>query len=173
LKEQRNEEFAIAEAPERAVLRKGKPMKARLLKKWGTNYAGQVLTNVDKGSIPAGIAEFFEDDDPAVNTVVEQGDVSDPLMVINDEINPAHAKEHNEAQRGKAKSSRAFVDKNSAAAELQALEEQQTQERARHADLVAAGRTKAGKAGKGGKGQLSKGQRDKNAAGKGPRGKGK
>ena len=144
-------------------------MKARLLKKWGTNYAGQILTNVQKGSIPADVAEYFEDDDPAVNTVVQQSDANDPLMVINDQINPEHAKAHNESQRAAAKSSEEVVNKNAAAAELQALEVEQTQERARHADQVAAGRAKGGKVG----GGLSKGQREKNPAGKGPRGKGK
>lgn len=145
-------------------------MKARLLKKWGTNYAGQVLTNVDKGTIPAGVAEFFEDDDPAVNTVVEQTSAADPLTVINDEINPATAKAHNEAQRAAAKSSENVVSSQGAAGELAQLEDEQTQERARHADKVAAGR--AGSQRKG-SGALSKGQREKNAAGKGPRGKGK
>jgi hypothetical protein len=38
-------------------------MKARLKKKWGTNYAGQVLSNVQEGSIPADVADFYEDDD--------------------------------------------------------------------------------------------------------------
>lgn len=143
-------------------------MKARLLKKWGTNYAGQVLTNVEKGSIPTTHAEYFEDDDPAINTVVEQQNVGDPLMVINDEINPEHAKSHNESQRARAKSSKDVVGRNAVTSELEALEVQQTQERARNADLEAAGRDKAGK--KAGKG-LSKGQREKNAAGKGPRAK--
>lgn len=145
-------------------------MKARLLKKWGTNYAGQVLTNVDKGSIPAGVAEFFEDDDPAVNTVVEQYDGNDPLMVINDEINPASAKAHNEAQRMAAKASREVGDGRSAAAALEALEAEQTEERAKDADKFAAERVKAGK--KGGK-ALTEGQKKKNAAGKGHGRKGK
>lgn len=136
-------------------------MKARLLKKWGSNYAGQVLTNVEKGSIPAGVAEFFEDDDPAVNTVVEQGDVSDPLMVINDEINPEAAKAHNEAQRAAAKSSREFAG-DAASDALAELEREQTQERARFADNFAAERGKAATA------KLTEGQREKNAAGKGP-----
>lgn len=144
-------------------------MKARLMKKWGTHYAGQILTNVDKGSIPAGVAEFFEDDDPAVNTVVEQTSSADPLTVINDEINPATAKAHNEAQRAAAKSSEEVLSNQGAASELAQLEDEQTQERARHGDQVAAGRAAGGKKG----GALSKGQREKNAAGKGPRGKGK
>jgi len=80
-------------------------MKARLKKKWGTNYAGQILTNVDKGSIPADVADFFEDNDPAVNTVVEQTSAADPLSVINDAINPESAKAHDEHQRAAAKSS--------------------------------------------------------------------
>lgn len=135
-------------------------MKARLMKKWGTNYAGQILTNVDKGSIPGGVAEFFEDDDPAVNTVVEQTTASDPLTVINDEINPKAAKAHNEAQRAAAKSSESVVAQSGDA--LAQLEDEQTQERARHSDVVAAERQKKGSA------QLSEGQKKKNAAGKGP-----
>ena len=137
-------------------------MKARLLKKWGTNYAGQVLTNVEKGTIPAGVAEFFEDDDPAVNTVVEQSDSNDPLMVINDEINPAAAKAHNEAQRAAAKSSIDFGG-NQVVAELEEQETEDTQRRAREADLFAAGRSKSGK--KKGTG-LSAGQKEKLKAGK-------
>lgn len=156
-------EFAIkGRAPERAVLRtgKGKPMKARLLKKWGTNYAGQVLTNVQEGSIPEGVAEFFDDDDPAVNTVVSQESASDPLRVINDEINPEQAEKHNEAQRATAEASRA---RPAAAGDtaLEALEREQTEERARDADEFAAGREEAGES------ALSEGQREKNAAGKG------
>lgn len=160
--------FAIVDgAPERAVLRtgKGQPMKARLLKKWGGFYAGQVLTNVDKGSIPASVAEMFEDDDPAVMTVVEQHDVNDPLMVINDEINPASAKAHNEAQRSSAKASRAFGGRSGQADAVAELEDKQTQERARTSDELAAARKDAPTA------KLTKGQIEKNAAGKGPRSK--
>ncbi len=136
-------------------------MKARLMKKWGTNYAGQILTNVDKGSIPSGVAEFFEDDDPAVNTVVEQSDPNDPLMVINDEINPAAAKAHNEAQRAAAKSSVNYGG-NAVVAELEEQEQKDTQRRAREADQFAAGRLKGGKKGVG----LSEGQKAKLKAGK-------
>ena len=139
-------------------------MKARLLKKWGTNYAGQVLTNIEKGALPAGVAEYFDDEDPAVMTVRDEGDASDPLMVVNDEINPNHAKEHNEAQRAKAKAASA-TDKASVASAVEALEQEQTQERARHADKVAA---QIDKAGHDTKGALSKGQKENNAAGKGP-----
>jgi hypothetical protein len=139
-------------------------MKARLLKKWGGNYAGQVLTNVDKGSIPAGVAEFFEDDDPAVNTVVAQSSAHDPLMVINDEINPVHAKAHNESQRAAAKSSEEAVNKAGISSQMQQLETEQTQERARNADLVAAGIADGQKGSAG----LSDGQKENNAAGKGP-----
>jgi hypothetical protein len=138
-------------------------MKARLLKKWGGFYAGQVLTNVDKSSIPAGVAEFFEDDDPAVMTVVDKRNESDPLTVINDEINPAHAKAHNESQRAIAKESDASSQDVSGAVEE--MENERAQKQARHADKVAAGRDKA-KAG--GKSALSEGQKKNNAAGKSP-----
>lgn len=140
------------------------------MKKWGTNYAGQILTNVDKGAIPGDVAEFFEDDDPAVNTVVEQTSSADPLTVINDEINPKTAKAHNEAQRAAAKSSEDQVSSNATAGALAQLEDEQTQDRARNSDLLAAKRSGSGKDGKD---ALSAGQREKNAAGKGPRGKGK
>ncbi len=135
------------------------------MKKWGTNYAGQVLTNVEKGSIPSDVAEFFEDNDPAVMTVVEQSNVGDPLMVINDEINPKTAKAHDDAQRAAAKSSEDVVAGRAAGEALAALEDEQTQERARNADKVAAKRSGTGKDGAK---ALSKGQRAKNAAGKGP-----
>lgn len=135
-------------------------MKARLLKKWGSNYAGQVLTNVDAGSIPAGVAEMFEDDDPAVNTVVSQHTGNDPLRVINDEINPESAKVHNEAQRSSAKASREHSG--SADSALEALEIEQTQKRAKASDDMAAARLKAPSA------ALAPGQAEKNAAGKGP-----
>jgi hypothetical protein len=154
-------ELAILPTHERAVLRKGKPMKARLLKKWGANYAGQVLTNVEKGSIPDGVAEFFEDDDPAVNTVVAQSDTNDPLMVINDEINPEHAAAHNDSQRALADESKA-VDKRAIATALEEQERKDTQERARDADEFAAGRatTDGGEA-------LTASQKEKLKAGKG------
>lgn len=156
-----DEEYAVLDAPERAVLRKGKPMKARLLKKWGGFYAGQVLTNVDKGSIPAGVAEFYEDDDPAVNTVVEQADVSDPLLVINDEINPQAAKAHDDHARAAAKASREVGDKSAAAEAVIEQERKDTQERARDADVFAAERTKRGAS------SLTAGQKTKLKAGKG------
>lgn len=141
-------------------------MKARLLRKVGTYYAGQVLTNVQKGDLPAGSAEYFEDNDPAVMTVVEQTNDNDPLMVINDEINPEHAKAHNEAQRAAAKSSEENIGGHSGAATaIEELERQQTQERARHSDDLAAERSGAGEAGVD---ALSEGQKQKNAAGKGP-----
>jgi hypothetical protein len=138
-------------------------MKARLLKKWGTNYAGQILTNVEKGSIPEGVAEFFEDNDPAVMTVVEQHTDGEPLMVVNDEINPKHAKAHAESQRASARASEDATNTTGVAGAIEKLEDEQTQERARHADKVAAERSDHK-----GDEQLSPGQRAKNAAGKGP-----
>ncbi len=137
-------------------------MKARLLKKWGANYAGQVLSNVDKGSIPAGVAEFYEDDDAAVNTVVAQEDVSDPLAVINDEINPESAKAHDEAQRALADDSNSAVDRSALADALAEQERKDTQERAHHADDVAAGRRAKGEA------ALTASQKESLKAGKGP-----
>jgi hypothetical protein len=159
----KDDALAIMEtAPECAVTRtgKGRPMKARLLKKWGGNYAGQVLTNVEQGSIPAGVAEFFEDDDPAINTVVPQVAAGDPLSVINDEINPETAKQHNDAQRALAKSSREVVDQRAVFDALETQEKADTQDRARKGDLAAAKRVSgAGTA-------LTAGQKKKMKAGK-------
>jgi hypothetical protein len=153
------EEFAVLEAPERAVLRKGKPMKARLLKPWGGNYAGQVLSNVQEGSIPADVATFYEDNDPAINTVVEDEDVSDPLAVINGEIDPKAAKDFDEAQRARVKSSQA-VNRTAVTAALAEQERKDTQRRAREADDFAAGRTEAAAA------TLTESQKEATKAGK-------
>lgn len=138
-------------------------MKARLLKKWGGNYAGQVLSNVQPGSIPGDVAEFFDDDDPAVNTVVSQQSGIQPLAVINDSINPQHAKVHDDAQRAAAKASKEAEHTGTAAA-LQQVEDKQTQERARYADEYAAGRLEQQKP----EAALTEEQIKANAAGKGP-----
>lgn len=72
-----DEEYAVAESPERAVTRprrtKERLMKARLLRAWGGQYAGQIMSNVKEGDYPSGVAEYFEDDDPAIVEVREPG----------------------------------------------------------------------------------------------------
>lgn len=79
-------------------------MKARLLKKFGSNYAGQILTNVEKDSLPAGVAEYFEDDDPAVNTVREPSTGSVPEHTVNnDEVAPLRGSDFAKAQEAKVK----------------------------------------------------------------------
>jgi hypothetical protein len=119
-------------------------MKARLKKKWGTNYAGQVLSNVQEGSIPADVADFYEDDDPAVNTVREPGTGAAPLTVTNDELDPEGVKAHDESQRAKAKELDAQAQGSESAAA--AHEREQTEESAHAADQKAAKSAKAGKA---------------------------
>jgi len=133
------DEFAIVEAPERAITRQGKghAMKAFLTKKWGPNYAGQTLTNVQKGSIPADVAEMYEDDVPTPNDVVKDPDedASDPLRVTNDEADV-------ERVRGvaKTKAERVATAKKVGVpgADEEAAEVEATQRRAKEADDFAA-----------------------------------
>lgn len=54
-------------------------MRALLIKKWGENYAGQVLTNAVPGSIPADTALWYRDDEIV------------PVLPVRDNvIDPAH-----------------------------------------------------------------------------------
>lgn len=101
-----DDEYAIAESPERAVtrpLRKGSGMKARILKKWGGFYAGQILSNVEKSHFPDGVAEIFEDDDPAINTVREPSGVTHENVVNDDEVAPLKGSDFAKAQEAKVK----------------------------------------------------------------------
>lgn len=159
------EEFAVVGAPERAVIRhgKGKPMKALLTKKWGTNYAGQVLTNVSKGSIPSDVAEFYEDDEPSPNDVVKE-DVSEaehnPLRVANDEmVDVSRAKEV--AKTKAARVAKAAAAPASSAESDEAAEQEDTQRRAREAEQFAAKRVKGAR-----KAAIKKGDAKKRQAGK-------
>lgn len=133
-------------APERAVSRLGKGrriMKALLLEKWGGNYAGQVLTNVEKGSIPASVARFYEDDEPTPNDVVkeETGSVNH-LPVKNDSINPDHVDAVEKTNAARMKAAKDAVD----APAVNAADEQEfTQRQAREADEFAAKRAKGAK----------------------------
>lgn len=77
-------------APERAVSRSGKPMKAFLLRKWAGYMPGQVLTNVVPGSVPTGVARFYADDEPTPCDIVKGSGLGlKPLDVVNDAIDPA------------------------------------------------------------------------------------
>lgn len=142
-------------APERAVTRsgKGRPMKALLLKKWGSNYAGQVLTGVQEGSIPSDVARFYKDDEPTPMDVVnEPNPGSTPLAVVNDELNVDEVDAADDAQASKIKAAAAA---GVAGSQQGYGEEADTQRRAREADNFAAKgakkaasdkRTKGGKA---------------------------
>lgn len=140
----KDEEFAIRAVPERAVMRhgKGKPMKAFLHKKWGTNYAGQVLTNVEKGSIPDSVAEFYEDDEPTPNDVIRDPRDTDvnPLSARNDSIDVKKVQQVAKEQQDKIDRVEAGGDSNAEVDARIQQEEDETQAAARQADLVAAKR---------------------------------
>jgi hypothetical protein len=118
-------------------------MKALLLKKWGTNYAGQVLTNVEKGSIPSGYASYYEDNEPSpMDVVKDESAGGDPLAVINDAIDPEQEKVV--AKRNKALIEAAKKPSASSQAEVvAAAEDEATQRRAKEADDFAAKQLKA------------------------------
>jgi hypothetical protein len=161
-----DDEFAIVEAPERAVTRhgKGRPMKAFLHKKWGTSYAGQVLTGVEKGSIPADVAEFYEDDEPTPNDVVKDVDQTGahPLSAKDDSIRVEKVREVAKEQKSKVEAAQKANDDASEAAARVAEDTEFTQRQAREADLLAAKRVKSGAKGK----KLSPKERKKAEAGK-------
>lgn len=80
-------------------------MKARLLRAWGGNYAGQILSNVKEGDLPSGVAEYFEDDDPAINVVREPSSVgADVHKVANDgTVKPLKGSDFEKGQQAKVK----------------------------------------------------------------------
>jgi hypothetical protein len=141
-------------------------MKALLVKKWGANYAGQVLTNVEKGSIPADVARFYEDDEPSPEDVVKDDDVSgaNPLAVTNDEMDADKADEVAADKKDIVKRAKASAEKASQAAAAEGQEKEDTQRRAREAELVAAKRSGSGKGGA--KAKLSESQKKRGRAGK-------
>lgn len=103
-----DDEYAVAESPERAVTRptrKGRLMKARLLKQWGGMYAGQILSNVTEGDYPAGVAEYFENDDPAIVEVREPGRPTLNAHVTdeNGEVEPLKGSDFAKGQEAKVK----------------------------------------------------------------------
>lgn len=120
-------------------------MKALLLKKWGSNYAGQVLTGVQKGSIPADVARFYEDDEPTPMDVVHDPNPgTTPLTVVNDEMNPSEVDAADKSQAAKVKAAQDAGIPGAAADG----EEADTQRRAREADNFAAKAQKKGAADK-------------------------
>lgn len=140
-------------------------MKAFLHKKWGSNYAGQVLTGVEKGSIPSDVAEFYEDDQPTPNDVVKDPDLQGPhpLSAKDDSIRVEKVREVAKEQQSKVKAAQKSSDDAAEAAQRVAEDEEFTQRQAREADLLAAKRSKsAGGAGA----RLSPKERKKAEAGK-------
>lgn len=140
-------------------------MKAFLHKKWGTSYAGQVLTGVEKGSIPADVAEFYEDDEPTPNDVVKDpGPVgAHPLSAKDDSIHVDKVRAVAKEQAAKVEAAQKQTDDAAEAAARVAEDDEFTQRQAREADLLAAKRAKSpgGKATK-----LSAKERKKAEAGK-------
>jgi hypothetical protein len=120
-----------------------------LTKKYGANYAGQVMTGVEKGSIPAQYGRYYEDNEPTPMDVVKdpnQGP-SNPLSVVNDEMDIQEVNAADADQKAKLKAAKEVGAP--AAGDLAAGEQEDTQRRAREADQFAA---KAAKKGAGGKG---------------------
>ena len=78
-------------------------MLARILRKYHTFYAGQILSNVRKGDFPEGVAEYFEDDDPAVNTVRQPGPDPSLHTVNDDEVEPLKGSDFAKEQAAKVK----------------------------------------------------------------------
>ncbi len=78
-------------------------MKARLLRQWGGQYAGQIMTNVNEGDFPAGVAEFFDDDDPAIVEVREPGRLTQHPVAKDGSVAPLKGSDFAKAQEGKAK----------------------------------------------------------------------
>jgi len=78
-------------------------MKARLLRAWSGQYAGQILSNVKEGDIPGDVAEYFEDDDPAINVVREPSNAAaDVNKVANDgTVKPIKGSDFEKAQLAK------------------------------------------------------------------------
>jgi len=78
-------------------------MKARLLRPYAGNYAGQIMSNVHEGDFPADVAEYFEDDDPAINDVREPGRLhADVHKVANDgTVKPIKGSDFEKSQQAK------------------------------------------------------------------------
>jgi hypothetical protein len=123
-------------------------MKAFLHKKWGANYAGQVLTGVEKGSIPSDVAEFYEDDQPTPNDVVKDDAPTGPhpLSAKDDSIDVAKVRTVAKEQKDKVAAAQKATDAASEAAARVAEDTAFTQRQAREADLLAAKRNKGARA---------------------------
>lgn len=109
--------------------------KAFLVKDWAGNYAGQTLTNVAKGTIPADVAEFYEDHEVGPNDVVKDEHAGgDPLIIRNGEADLAQVRKVVKAKQDKVNAAKAASNPASATAE----EDAATQRRAHEADVFAA-----------------------------------
>lgn len=139
-------------------------MKALLIKKWGGNYAGQVLTGVERGSIPASVAKFYEDDEPTPMDVVidHSATAEDPLLVVNDEMNPKGAESVHADKKAIVQRAKKAAETGSVAEAAAELDREAGQRRAKEADDFAAKRTRATGSGK----ALTAGQKKKSQAGK-------
>lgn len=110
--------------------------KAFLVKDWAGNYAGQTLTNVAKGTIPADVAEYYEDDQIAPGDVVKTDATGggDPLAVKDGEVDRKKVKS---VVKEKQDAVDAAQDAPAPAAVNEA-EDAATQRRAKEADEFAA-----------------------------------
>lgn len=125
--------------------------KAFLHKQWGTHYAGQVLSGVEKGSIPSEVAEFYEDDEPTPNDVVKDPDPQGPhpLSAKDGSIRLEKVREVAKENKAKLEAAQKNTDDAAEAAARQAEDEEFTQQQAREADLLAAKRSKGARKGAG------------------------
>jgi hypothetical protein len=79
-------------------------MKARILKQHGVLQPGQILTVADDTAYPAGVAEYFEnDEDPAIVTVREPSGTVAHNVVNDGEVAPLKGSEYAKAQAAKVK----------------------------------------------------------------------
>jgi hypothetical protein len=124
-------------------------MKAFLHKKWGNNYAGQTLTGVEKGSIPAGVAEMYEDDEATPSDVIrEDGPQGEqPLAVKDDSIDVERVRAVGREQKDKVNAAKKAVDVASQAAQRVAEDREFTQRQAREADVLAGKRARGAQKG--------------------------
>jgi hypothetical protein len=140
-------------------------MKAFLKKKWGSNYAGQTLTGVEKGSIPSDVADFYGDDEAAPGDVVKDDTPAggDPLQVLNDAIDPKAAKQVAADKQDIVDRARSARNEPSRQAAVEQFEAELGQKHAREADQFAAKQLKGVKDGA----ALSSEQKERAEAGKG------
>lgn len=124
-------------------------MKAFLHKQWAGHYAGQVLTGVEKGSIPSDVAEFYEDDQPTPHDVVKDPDLQGPhpLSAKDGSIRVEKVQQVAKEQQNKVAAAQKQTDDAAEAAARVAEDDEFTQRQAREADLLAAKRDKGARKG--------------------------